>query len=427
MVGTKTRRPLAIAAVVVGAFSALLVIQTNEPFVAFAAFALIALAGLVADSVRETVASCSAAEARRAPRYARPRGRGGTGRRAGFRSRWAQALGGSTPLARTSRVAGRFDLLAPLVSCRPMATETLICSACGRESPADAAFCARCGASLEAPGAYELEERKVVTVLFADLVGSTARAESHDPEEVRGDPVRLLRAPACGARALRRHGREVHRRRRDGGVRRAGGARGRSERAVRAALAIRDALAEGRRRRSGRGPHRRGTRCARSAARGGRGDGRRRCGQHGGSTADRRARQRRPRRRGDLSGNRAAIDYGSAIEVHAKGKVRAGACVGGARARSALSAWTSARRPRQLVGRDEEVGCSRARSSAPTGARAAARHARRRSRDRQEPARLRAVQVVRGADRAHLRRQGRCLPYGEGSLLGARRWRRHRW
>src|SRR5205085_12036813 len=29
-----------------------------------------------------------------------PRGRGGTGRRAGFRSRWASALGGSIPLAR---------------------------------------------------------------------------------------------------------------------------------------------------------------------------------------------------------------------------------------------------------------------------------------------------------------------------------------
>jgi hypothetical protein len=53
--GTKTRRPLAIAAVVGGAFCALLVIQTNEPFVAFAAFALIALGGLVVDSVRETV------------------------------------------------------------------------------------------------------------------------------------------------------------------------------------------------------------------------------------------------------------------------------------------------------------------------------------------------------------------------------------
>ena len=54
-VGTKTRRPLATASVVVGAFCALLVLQANEPFTAFAAFALIALAGLVVDSVRETV------------------------------------------------------------------------------------------------------------------------------------------------------------------------------------------------------------------------------------------------------------------------------------------------------------------------------------------------------------------------------------
>lgn len=54
-IGTKTRRPLATACVVVGAFCALLVIQTNDPFVAFAAFALIALVGLVVDSVRETV------------------------------------------------------------------------------------------------------------------------------------------------------------------------------------------------------------------------------------------------------------------------------------------------------------------------------------------------------------------------------------
>jgi adenylate cyclase len=29
------------------------------------------------------------------------------------------------------------------------------------------------------------EERKVVTVLFVDLVGSTARAERSDPEDVR--------------------------------------------------------------------------------------------------------------------------------------------------------------------------------------------------------------------------------------------------
>jgi hypothetical protein len=53
--GTMTRRPLATACVVVGAFCALLVIQANKPFVAFAAFALIALGGLVVDTVRETV------------------------------------------------------------------------------------------------------------------------------------------------------------------------------------------------------------------------------------------------------------------------------------------------------------------------------------------------------------------------------------
>lgn len=53
--GARTRRPLATACVVAGAFSALLVIQANEPFVAFASFALIVLLGLVVDSVRETV------------------------------------------------------------------------------------------------------------------------------------------------------------------------------------------------------------------------------------------------------------------------------------------------------------------------------------------------------------------------------------
>jgi hypothetical protein len=53
--GTVTRRPLATASVVVGAFVALLIVQTHEPAAAFAAFALISLLGLVVDSVRETV------------------------------------------------------------------------------------------------------------------------------------------------------------------------------------------------------------------------------------------------------------------------------------------------------------------------------------------------------------------------------------
>jgi hypothetical protein len=53
--GTIIRRPLATASVVVAAFVAVLVLQTHEPAVGFAAFAMISLAGLVVDSVRETV------------------------------------------------------------------------------------------------------------------------------------------------------------------------------------------------------------------------------------------------------------------------------------------------------------------------------------------------------------------------------------
>jgi class 3 adenylate cyclase/tetratricopeptide (TPR) repeat protein len=57
------------------------------------------------------------------------------------------------------------------------------CPHCGRENPDDARFCSGCGASL----ATEIprEERKVVSVLFADLVGFTSRAERMDPEDVR--------------------------------------------------------------------------------------------------------------------------------------------------------------------------------------------------------------------------------------------------
>ena len=59
-----------------------------------------------------------------------------------------------------------------------------ICPTCGRENPADARFCSGCGTALEERVAAR-EERKVVTVLFCDLVGSTARAERLDPEDVR--------------------------------------------------------------------------------------------------------------------------------------------------------------------------------------------------------------------------------------------------
>lgn len=59
-----------------------------------------------------------------------------------------------------------------------------ICPACGQENPEGARFCNACGASLEAT-ARSGEERRVVSVLFVDLVGFTSRSETLDPEDVR--------------------------------------------------------------------------------------------------------------------------------------------------------------------------------------------------------------------------------------------------
>ena len=64
------------------------------------------------------------------------------------------------------------------------------CPTCGSEQAASASFCSKCGSALKAgvrrsePGSDQ-EERRVVTVLFADLVGSTALGARLDPEDVR--------------------------------------------------------------------------------------------------------------------------------------------------------------------------------------------------------------------------------------------------
>ena len=59
-----------------------------------------------------------------------------------------------------------------------------VCPSCGKELPGEFPFCPYCAASLaETPPGRE--ERKVVSVVFCDLVGSTARAEAMDPEDVR--------------------------------------------------------------------------------------------------------------------------------------------------------------------------------------------------------------------------------------------------
>ncbi len=59
------------------------------------------------------------------------------------------------------------------------------CIACGFENAVTAKFCAECGTALTASVTGRREERKIVSVVFVDLVGSTARAETSDPEDVR--------------------------------------------------------------------------------------------------------------------------------------------------------------------------------------------------------------------------------------------------
>ena len=69
------------------------------------------------------------------------------------------------------------------------------CSACGGENPADKRFCGDCGATrgaapdaarpAAAAAAAPLPERRLLSVMFVDLVGSTAISEGLDPEDFR--------------------------------------------------------------------------------------------------------------------------------------------------------------------------------------------------------------------------------------------------
>ncbi len=70
-----------------------------------------------------------------------------------------------------------------------------ICTTCGKENPEDARFCQACAAALRA--APHPDERKVASVLFADLVGSTELGASHDPEHARAILDRFYEAMAA--------------------------------------------------------------------------------------------------------------------------------------------------------------------------------------------------------------------------------------
>ena len=117
------------------------------------------------------------------------------------------------------------------------------CASCGFVNADSAKFCSECGASLTVVTAPAREERKVVSVVFVDLVGSTARAESSDPEDVRA----LLRVYHERARdELESYGGTVEKFIGDAVVAVFGAPVAHEddpERAVRGALAVRDAVA----------------------------------------------------------------------------------------------------------------------------------------------------------------------------------------
>ena len=118
------------------------------------------------------------------------------------------------------------------------------CAHCGSENPEAARFCNACGSTLTEAALPRTEERKVVTVLFADLVGFTGRSEQLDPEDVRA----MLSPYYARLRAeLERHGGTVEKFIGDAVMAIFGAPTTHEddpERAVRAALAIRDWVAE---------------------------------------------------------------------------------------------------------------------------------------------------------------------------------------
>jgi class 3 adenylate cyclase/tetratricopeptide (TPR) repeat protein len=62
---------------------------------------------------------------------------------------------------------------------------------CGFDNPPGMRFCGNCGTALEAL-ASSTEERKLVTVLFADVVASTQLSGAIDPERLRGQMARFF-------------------------------------------------------------------------------------------------------------------------------------------------------------------------------------------------------------------------------------------
>jgi class 3 adenylate cyclase/tetratricopeptide (TPR) repeat protein len=116
------------------------------------------------------------------------------------------------------------------------------CPNCGRSNPEDARFCLNCGHALVMR--VGAEERRRVTALFADLVSSTALSDRHDPEVVRAVVSEFFERATT---EIHRYGGTAEQFRGDAVMAVFGLHQAHEddpERAVRAAFAVRDALAE---------------------------------------------------------------------------------------------------------------------------------------------------------------------------------------
>jgi class 3 adenylate cyclase/tetratricopeptide (TPR) repeat protein len=79
----------------------------------------------------------------------------------------------------------------------------VICPQCGQENPEGFRLCGMCGAPLEGSTSERYETRKVVTILFGDIAGSTSLGERLDPESLRRVMDRYFDSTRA---AIERHG-----------------------------------------------------------------------------------------------------------------------------------------------------------------------------------------------------------------------------
>jgi class 3 adenylate cyclase len=235
-----------------------------------------------------------------------------------------------------------------------------VCPSCSHRNEPGAKFCSECGVALIEARPPSYEERKVVTVLFADLVGFTSRAEQMDPEDVRA----LLSPFYARLRAeLERFGGTVEKFIGDAVMALFGAPVAHEddpERAVRAALAIRDWVA-GDEQIQVRLAVNTGEALVTLGARPAEGEG-----MAAGDVVNTAARlQAAAPVNGVLVGQRtfratrAVIDYRQAPAVSAKGKREPVAVWEALRARARFGVDVPHQAPTALVGRERELGVLR--------------------------------------------------------------------